>query len=195
MSSLPVDVIDQIASVPADLDAVRRRRPDTREYAQKYFESIFEPIDDSQLAVSDRWLLAAFVTRLTADDATAAYYAGEARRVAPEQAEAVLAAAERWVTSGPFGHYAEPGLAGENTDGLRLQAEDLDGIEPRLAAGLAHAHLVTYRLRETDGSSHDLLLNAGWSIDGIVTLSQVFAFLAFQQRVIAALTVLKAVAA
>jgi uncharacterized protein YciW len=68
-------------------------------------------------------------------------------------------------------------------------------VDPRLAAALAHAHLVTYRLRETDGGSHDLLLAAGWSIDAIVTLSQVIAFLAFQQRVVAALTVLKEVAA
>ncbi len=35
MSSPPLDVINQIASVPAELDDVRRRRPDVREIAQK----------------------------------------------------------------------------------------------------------------------------------------------------------------
>lgn len=195
MSAPPVDVINQIASVSPALDEVRRRRPDVREYAQKYYESIFEPIDDEQLAVSERWLIAAFVTRLTADDATAAYYAEGARDASPGRIDAVLAAAEKFATSGPYGHYAEPGLARENTDGLRVTASDFEGVCPRIAAALAHAHLVTYRLRETDGASHDLLLDAGWSTDGIVTLSQVIAFLAFQQRVIAALTVLKEVAA
>ncbi len=195
MSALPADVIDQIASVTPALDAVRRRRPDAREYAQKYFESIFEPIDDAPFAVADRWLVAAFATRLTADDATAAYYAGAAREAAPDLTDAVLAAAAASASTGPFGHYAEPGLRGENTDGLRLAAADLPGFEPHLAAALAHAHLLTYRLRETDGLSHDRLVEAGWSADGIVTLSQLLAFLAFQQRVIAGLVVLKEVAA
>jgi uncharacterized protein YciW len=90
MSSPPLDVIDQIAAVPADLDDVRRRRPDVREYAQRYYTSIFEPIDDEHLAVSDRWLIAAFVTRLTADDQTAAHYADGAREVSPGRVEAVL---------------------------------------------------------------------------------------------------------
>lgn len=195
MSSPPIDVINQIASVLDELDDVRRLRPDVREYAQKYYDSIFEPLDDEHLAVSDRWLVAAFVTRLTADDATAAYYAAGAQEASPGRVDAVLAAAKRLATSGPYGHYAEPGLEGENTDGLRVQASDFDGVDERLAAALAHAHLVTYRLRETDGGSHDLLLDVGWSIDAVVTLSQVIAFLAFQQRVIAALTVLKEVAA
>lgn len=192
MSPVPTDVIDEIASVPPELGAVRRRRPDVREYAQKYFESIFAPVDDSQFSVADRWLVAAFATRLTADDETAEFYARRAREASPA-AEAVLTAAEQSLWSGPFGHYAEPGLASENTEGLRLLAVEIAGIEPRLAAALAHAHLLTYRLRETDAASHDLLQDAGWSTDGIVTLSQLLAFLAFQQRVIASLTVLKEV--
>jgi CMD domain protein len=193
MSTIPPDVIDEIAAVPASLDAVRRRRPDVREYAQKSFESLFDPIDDVEFPSADRRLVAAFVTRLTADDDAAAFYARQARAAAPETAELVLAAAASTATSGPYGVYAEPGLQGENQEGFRLFADDLDArIDRRLAAGLEYAHLLTYRLRETDGGSHDRLIAAGWSLDGIVTLSQLIAFLAFQQRVAAGLRVLGA---
>ena len=67
-------------------------------------------------------------------------------------------------------------------------ARDLLG--ERIAIALAHAHLLTYRPRESDAAALDLLLDAGWSVDGIVTLSQLVSFLAFQQRVAAGLRVL-----
>ena len=64
-----------------------------------------------------------------------------------------------------------------------------------LSAALEHAHLLVYRTREASGPALDQLVDAGWSIDGIVTLSQLVAFLAFQQRVAAGLRVLDAEAA
>lgn len=196
MTTLPPDAIDAIASVTPELDAVRRRRPDVRTYAQQSFDALFSPVDDAEFAVADRWLVAAFATRLTAADAAADFYAEQARS-ADVRADRVLAEAERVATSGPFGHYAEPGLQGENTDGLRYEpdADLVAAVGVKLAAALEHAHLLTYRLRETSGESHDRLLAAGWSVDGIVTLSQLLSFLAFQQRVAAGLRVLGEVAA
>ncbi len=190
-SPLPDDVIDAIASVDDRLDAVRRRRPDVRKHAQGSAEALFLPVDDAAFPVAERWLVAAFATRLTADDATAAFYAERAGEAAPDEAGIVIAEAARTAAAGPYGRYAEPGLRDEDAEGPRLRAEDLDpGIAPRLAAALEHDHLLTHRLRETDGAAHDRLLDAGWSVDGIVTLSQLIAFLAFQQRVAAGLRVL-----
>ena len=59
------------------------------------------------------------------------------------------------------------------------------------AAALEHAHLLTYRPRESSPDALQALLDAGWTTDGIVTISQLIAFTHFQLRVIAGLTVLK----
>lgn len=193
MTTAPPDVIEQISGASPAVAA--RRRPVTRDQSQASYDALFSPVDDSALAVADRWLLAAFATRLTAADETAEHYAARAREVAPERAAFVIAEAAAHAAAGPYGVYAEPGLQGENADGPRYAPGDdaRTALGDTLAAGLAHVHLLTYRLRETDAASHDALLDAGWSIDGIVTLSQLIAFLAFQQRVAAGLRVLSAV--
>ncbi len=192
MTTLVSDVIDEISG--ASPAVASRRRPVTREQSQASFDALFSPVDDSHLALADRWLLAAFATRLTADDETAAFYARGAREAAAERADLVLAEAGVQAAAGPYGVYAEPGLQTESIEGPRYapSGEVRTALGDTLAAGLAHAHLLTYRLRETDGASHDALLDAGWSVDGIVTLSQLIAFLAFQQRVAAGLRVLSA---
>lgn len=186
------DVIDEISGATPAVAA--RRRPVTREQSQASFDALFSPVDDTHLAQDHRWLLAAFATRLTAADATADFYAAHAREAAPDLAGRVLAEAEAQSAAGPYGVYAEAGLQGEDIVGPRYapSADVRAALGEKLAAGLAHAHLLTYRLRETDGGSHDALLDAGWDVDGIVTLSQLIAFLAFQQRVAAGLRVLSA---
>jgi CMD domain protein len=138
--------------------------------------------------------VAAFATRTTADDETAARYAQGATAADPERAASVLAEASAAATPGPFGSYAEAGLQDESTDGRRYEPGIVarDALGERLAAALAHAHLLTSRPREADASALTRLLEAGWSVDGIVTLSQLVSFLAFQQRVAAGLRVLAA---
>lgn len=195
MTAFPTDVIDEISGATPEVAALRR--PVNREQSQASFDALFSPVDDGAFPLAERWLIAAFVTRLTATDRTAAFYALGARAATPEAAETVVDEAVAHTASGPFGVYAEPGLQAENTEGPRYKpsARVREALGERLAAGLAHAHLLTYRLRETDGASHDRLLEAGWSVDGIVTLSQLIAFLAFQQRVAAGLRVLSTEAA
>ncbi|WP_425839580.1 CMD domain protein [Microbacterium sp. PA5] len=192
MTTTVPDVVDEISGASPAVAA--RRRPVTREQSQASFEALFSPLDERHLATRDRWLLAAFATRLTADDRTAGFYADRARIAAPTLAERVLAEAGAQSVAGPYGVYAEPGLRGEDIVGPRYapSADLRAAVGEKLAAGLAHVHLLTYRLRETDGASHDALLDAGWNVDGIVTLSQLIAFLAFQQRVAAGLRVLSA---
>jgi len=192
MTVSPPDVIDVIGHVSPPVAALRR--PVTREQSQASFDALFSPVDDTALPLTERWLVAAFVTRLTSDDDTAAFYARGARERTPRAAEVVLAEAATSATSGPFGVYAEAGLQSENTDGRRYEPDAgvREAVGDRVAAALAHAHLLTARLRETDGASHDALLAAGLNVDAIVTLSQLIAFLAFQQRVAAGLRVLSA---
>lgn len=194
MTSQTIDVVDVLIDLRpgSALDAVRRRRPVTRDQLQASFDALFSPVDDSQFPVAERALVAAFVTRLTAEDSTARFYEDRARSAAPGRSATVLAEASAAATAGPFGAYQEAGLQGESTDGRRYEPSlgARDALGERLAAALAHAHLLTSRPRESDAAALDRLLEAGWSVDGIVTLSQLVSFLAFQQRVAAGLRVL-----
>ena len=193
-----IDVVDELAGIrPASpLDELRRRRPVTRDQLQASSDALFAPLDDSEFAVAERLLVAAFATRLTADDATAERYAALARSADPQRAEIVLAEAAAAAVPGPFGVYTEAGLRAESTDGPRYTptGEVSDALGVRIAAALAHAQLLVSRPREASGDDLDLLLDAGWTTDGIITLSQLVAFLAFQQRVAAGLRVLDAAA-
>ena len=191
-----IDVIDELADVTAGgrLDALRRRRPVTREQLQASSDALFVPTDDSQISIAERLLVAAFATRLTGPDATAQRYAALARTADAERAEVVLAEAAAIAAPGPFGVYTEAGLRAESVEGPRYwpSAEVADALGERLAAALAHTQLLVSRPREAAADALDRLLEAGWSTDGIVTLSQLVAFLAFQQRVAAGLRVLAA---
>ena len=188
MTAFPPDVIDELAAVApgSALDALRRQRPVTREQAQESFAALFVPRDDTEVPLSDRLLIAAFATRLTGDDDTAAFYAAHAARVDPDRAGVVIDAAAEGTASGPFGRFREPGLQAESTEGLRWRApaELRAAVGDRLAAAFEHAHLLVVRPREADGAALAALADAGWSVDAVVTLSQLVAFLSFQQRVV-----------
>ena len=196
MTTTTIDVVDELAGVRGDdvLDELRRRRPVTREQLQASYDALFAPVDDSAFPLSERLLVAAFAARATAEDATAGFYADAATAADAERAAIVLAEASAAATAGPFGAYREEGLQDESTDGRRYEPAlgARDALGERLAAALVHAHLLTFRPREADGSDQARLLDAGWSPDGIVTLSQLVSFLAFQQRVAAGLRAIAA---
>jgi len=199
MSDTTVDIIDELAGISAGtpLDELRRRRPVTRTQLQASHDALFAPQDDADFALGERLLVAAFATRLTAGDVTAAHFADRAVLADPARASVVIAEAAQHAAHGPFGGYHEEGLAEESTDGPRYTADAavVEALGAHLAAALEHAHLLVYRPREASGPALDRLVDAGWSIDGIVTLSQLVAFLAFQQRVAAGLRILDAEAA
>lgn len=187
----PTDVVDAIVGIETGsaLDALRRRRPVTRTQTQTSFDALFAPRSADEVTLAERVLVAAFVTRLGGDDATAAFYRDRAAAIDPDRAGVVVAEASAAAAAGPFGRYAEPGLQDENTEGRRYQADDAvrAALGARLAAALEHAHLLALRPREADASALAALADAGWSTDAIVTLSQLVAFLSFQQRVVTGL--------
>lgn len=189
------DIVDRIVEVTPELDALRRHRPVTREQLQASFDALFRPVTVEHVSQAERELVAAFATGLAgADDATAVFYADRAQDADPATASVVLTEAAGAAVSGPFGAYTELGLQEENTEGERYVPSDAVTavIGERLAAALAHTHLLVFRPREASGADLGRLLDAGWSTDGIVTLSQLVSFLAFQQRVVTGLRVLGA---
>ena len=135
-----------------------------------------------------------FVALLHDDEVAAAHYAALARDAGGDAlADAIADLADDARTTGPYGRYPADGpLAGESVDGPRFVLDDdrRASLGERLAAALEHAHLLVFRPRESSPAALVALADAGWSTDGIVTLSQLVSFLAFQLRVAAGLRLL-----
>ncbi len=193
-----IDVIDHLVGiVPGSAgDTLRTRRPITKEHAQKSWDALFEPSDASQASHAERFAVAAFVAALHGAPQIAAFYGEKFATTEndPVRLSAVKALAELHATQGPYGHYAEGPLTEENTDGpiLTIGQADRNLLGERLSAALEHAHLLTFHPRDASPASLQKLISAGWSTTGIVTLSQLVSFLAFQIRVVAGLKVLAA---
>ncbi|RXH41868.1 CMD domain protein [Bradyrhizobium zhanjiangense] len=192
------DIIDTLAGIEpgSALDAIRARRLQARENAQKSYLSLFEPIDVSDFSLVERAAIAAFVTGLHGESPVAAFY--REKLAANVDVAALLAAIQveikRGQTSGPYGAFPAGPLSIENKAGLiyRVSAERKPDLGARLVAALEHAHLLVFRPRDAASADMKALLAAGWSSTGIVTFSQLVAFLSFQVRVVTGLRVLGA---
>ncbi|MDA9467100.1 CMD domain protein [Bradyrhizobium sp. CCBAU 53415] len=195
------DIIDTLAGIEpgSALDAIRARRLQARENAQKSYLSLFEPIDSSEFSLSERAAVAAFVTGLHGESPVAAFYREKlaANAEGAPLLEAITAEIERGRTSGPYGAFPAGPLSIENKAGLiyRVGAERKPVLGARLAAALEHAHLLVFRPRDASSADMKALLAAGWSETGIVTFSQLVAFLSFQVRVVSGLRTLAAASA
>lgn len=199
---IDVDVIDAAVGIRAGdaLDAVRRGRATAREQSQAAHEAIFAPRssgdDQGPVSAAVRHAVALFVLGLHGP-------AGESLAVAHREALAatdgdLVAAVQDAVAfasrPGPYGVYAEVGLQGENEPGEAFRSQDA-GLTERLGAPLAaaidHAALLVLRPREAAPADLARLTDAGWDTTAIVTLSQLVAFLTYQVRIVAGLTVLQ----
>jgi len=195
------DIIDTLAGIEpgSALDVIRARRLQARENAQKSYRSLFEPIDASDFSLAERAAVAAFVTGLHGESPVAAFYREKlaANAEAARLAEAIDAEIARGRTSGPYGAFPAGPLSIENKAGLiyRVSAERKAALGPRLVAALEHAHLLVFRPRDAASADMKALLAAGWSTTGIVTFSQLVAFLSFQLRVVSGLRALAAASA
>jgi CMD domain protein len=197
MMSTP-DIINTLAGIKpgSSLDTIRARRLQARDNAQKSYLSLFEPIDTSDVSLLERAAVAAFVTGLHGESPVAAFYREKLAASAGGAAllEAIEAEIARGKTSGPYGSFPAGPLSVENTAGLiyRVSAASKSVLGIRLVAALEHAHLLVFRPRDAASTDMKALLAAGWSNTGIVTFSQLVAFLSFQVRVVSGLRTLAA---
>jgi CMD domain protein len=195
MSTATVDIIDHLAGVEPGscLDGIRARRLQARENAQKSYLALFEPADFGDVPASDRYAVAAFVAGLHDELTVAAFYLAKlANR--PELVEALKAEIERGRTSGPYGAFPAGPLSVEDKTGLiyGVASDRKSVLGARLSAALEHAHLLVFRPRDANPAAMQALLDAGWSTTGIVTFSQLVAFLSFQVRSVVGLRTLGA---
>lgn len=190
------DIIDHLAGVApgGSVDALRRHRPATRDNAQASYDALFARIDETRATLAERAAIAQFVAILHDDALAGEHYEALARHAGDAAlASTIVAVAVAARTTGPYGEYPAGGpLAPESVVGPRFAADDeVRGVlGERLAAALEHAHLLVFRPRESSVAALAALGDAGWSTDGIVTLSQLVSFLAFQLRVAAGLRLL-----
>ena len=192
------DIIDTLAGIEpgSALDAIRAKRVQARENAQKSYLSLFEPIDAGDVSLLERAAVAAFVTGLHGESPVAAFYREKLAASADgaRLVEVIEAEIARGRTSGPYGSFPAGPLSVENTAGLiyRVSAASKSVLGARLVAALEHAHLLVFRPRDAASTDMKALLAAGWSNTGIVTFSQLVAFLSFQVRVVSGLRTLVA---
>ena len=199
MTTPSVDIIDLLAGIaPSDpLAAVREKRAQARENAQRSFEALLEPAEPGTFALAERYALASFVSQLHGFDAATAFYGDLLGDESPALTSVVASAAASAAATGPFGAYREPRLQAESTDGVRWtpDAATASALGPRLSGAFAHAHLLVFRPREARAEALQDLVDTGWSPDDIVSLSQLIAFLSFQLRVAWGLRALAAASA
>ncbi|MDA3644149.1 CMD domain protein [Saccharopolyspora indica] len=190
----PADIIDLLAGITPDspLAALRQQRRQTWEQAQRSFTALFEPADAGSFPLRERYAIAAFEADLHDFAPATAFYQDLLTDEAPEFTDAVKTAAAEARSTGPYGEYREPGLAGESAPGPVWRPDDhvTAAVGRRVSAALAHTHLLVYRPREAGPGDLQALVDAGWNADDIVRLSQLIAFLAFQLRAAAGLRAL-----
>lgn len=188
------DVLRDLAGIPADspVDRLRDLRPVARREAQAAYDLLFRPADDAEVGAVERLAVAVFVAALHRDGRAVTHYERELR--AAGGSDALVAAltdeADAAATPGPVGTYPEPGLAAESVPAPPYRATARDVLGERLAAALEHARLLVLHPRDARPERLEALLAAGWSSTGVVTLSQLVAYLVFQLRAAAGLSVL-----
>jgi CMD domain protein len=192
-----LDVIDTLAGITpgSAMDAVRDGRKVAREHAQRSYEVLLTPAEPGAFTIAERFAIAAYVAGLHRAPPTADHYAaGLVEHGGAALAQAVATAVAETAAEGPRGAYPPGPLSAEDTPGpaFALSPAVAQALGPKLAAGFAHAHYLSFHPRDADAARFAALQQAGWSEDGIVSLSQLVSFLTFQIRVVAGLSVLAA---
>lgn len=189
------DIIDDLVGIApgSRLDGVRRAREQARANAQASYDALFSPADPAAMSLVERFAVATFVAGLHERPRVRDVYAVSlAAEGGAALAGAVIESIAAGWADGPYGCYPPGPLSAEDRTGpvLAMPAATREALGPRLAAALAHAHLLALHPRDASPAALQALLDAGWSATGVVTLSQLVAFLSFQIRVVDGLRVL-----
>ncbi|MEI3855821.1 MULTISPECIES: CMD domain protein [Ensifer] len=198
MPQVSPDIIDLLAGITpgSSLDRIRAQRPETREQAQQSYLALFRPKAPGDVSLAERQTIASFIAGVHRQPDIYEFYVNPLEESGTDRwlVEVLKAEIGAGQATGPYGDYPEGPLSVENRAGLLYRVSDAnrDVLGERLSAALEHAHLLVFRPREASPQALQALLDAGWTTDGIVTLSQLVSFVAFQIRVIAGLSLLSA---
>ncbi|TDH60723.1 CMD domain protein [Dankookia rubra] len=189
-----MDLIDSLVGIApgSALDAIRARRAVARDQSEASYRALFAPAVPGELSLAERFAIGAYVTGLHGASPTADHYRAALAAQSPALSEAVAQAIAATAGTGPYGRFPAGPLSAEDAPGAEaaLPLAVAEALGPRLAAALPHAHFLVFHPRDAAPERFAPLLAAGWSTTGIVTLSQIVSFLAYQVRVVAGLRVL-----
>jgi uncharacterized protein YciW len=157
------DVVNRILGINGDgkIAALRRQKPELAEQLQTYYLALFEPEAASAeaFALTDRYLIAVRVAAHTGSAAVIDWYATLAKQagVPAETLARIQNTATPWTDSS------------------------------KLAAAVRHTDLLTKSPADAQASDLQALKDGGFTPAGILSLSQVIAFVNYQLRLIAGL--------
>jgi len=192
------DVINTLSGIApgSALDKARDNRTEAKKHAQTSYDSLFLPKDFGSFPAQERFAVAAFVAALHGRPETKDYYASKLADAgaSPELLVAVQSEALEAHTHGPYGHYPKGPLSIEDKEGMVYAVAPTPRriFGQRLAAAFEHVHMLVFHPRDAAPPSLQKLLDSGWSVTDIVTLSQLVSFLAFQIRVVTGLKAMNA---
>ena len=183
------DAIDTLVGISpgSHLAGLRAQRVQARDNAQASYLALFHPAEPVAISLVERYAIAVFVAGLHRQPAITAFYAA-GLSAQPDLLLMLDAEIDRGATAGPYGAYPDGPLSAEDKDGPSFTS--ITAVGPRLQAALAHTHMLVFHPRDAQAQALRRLEAAGWSATGIVTLSQLVAFLSFQIRVIVGLRAL-----
>ncbi|CAK7058977.1 MAG: hypothetical protein DELT_01342 [Desulfovibrio sp.] len=190
MKNIPTDVINHLAGITAGsrLDALRDERPEAKVNAQLGFTALFAPETPGSVTQTERFALAVFTALLHNAPDIAAFYAQGLTDAGASEAltTAVTETAKDNATTGPYGAYPPGPLSAEDETGPAYtpNASRDQTLGPRLAAAFSHTFMLVFHPRDAKSAHLQNLLDAGWTTDGIVTISQLVTFLAYQIRLV-----------
>ncbi|CAN7619206.1 MULTISPECIES: CMD domain protein [Ensifer] len=196
MTTTSPDIIDLLAGITAGsaLDRIRAQRPETREQAQKSYLALFQPADFGDVSAAERHAIASFVAGLHRQPDIFEFYSSPFEDSDTDRwlIEVIKAEIGSGRATGPYGNYPDGPLNGENEAGplYQVSRSSREVLGRKLSAALDHAHLLVFHLRDASPQALQALLDAGWTTNGVVTLSQLISFVAFQIRVITGLGLL-----
>ncbi|MGF6258859.1 CMD domain protein [Ensifer sp. LBL] len=196
MTTTSPDIIDLLAGITAGsaLDRIRAQRPETREQAQKSYLALFQSADFGDVSAAERHAIASFVAGLHRQPDIFEFYSSPFEESGDDRwlVEVIKAEIGAGRATGPYGNYPDGPLKDENETGplYRVSQPSREALGPKLSTALEHAHLLVFHLRDASPQALQALLDAGWTTNAVVTLSQLVSFVAFQIRVIAGLALL-----
>jgi CMD domain protein len=198
MNTIIEDLVGTAAGIMPDspLNKLRDARQETRINTEKSGRVLFDQ-GDEDVSLRERLGLAFFTAALQGGKELAGIYKGRlsagADRPLLSALEEELSLAAAPEITGPYGIFPAGPLSAEDKPGpvYSVSPKNRSVFGHRLGAALEHAHLLTFHPRDGTAENIQRLLDAGWSIRGIVIVSQIISFLAYQVRLVRGLEVLQ----
>ena len=165
------NIIDVLAGVTLP---ERAARPEAVANAERSFEALFESSLLIDVPVNHRYATAAFIAGISGDARAFDFYADLLSDEDEALVDVVAAAVEVGRSTGPYsgGDFVLFGGVG-----------GVEGLDAKLAAAFDFAHLLTFHPKDASPAAIGHLQEAGYTETGIVSLSQLISFVAFQLRV------------